>query len=358
MSSNLTAIAQQFTRAAIDDIAALGNGLINDTYRVVSADQHFVLQRINARVFPQPKQVIANGLRLSLHIAQQPAQQVQLQIPGPLPALSGEHFALSDAQVWRALPLISPAESREQLSNNEEAQQVGFALAHFHGLCSALPGEDLFDTLPGFHITPQYLNAFDAVMHSEATREQNDLLKQCLDYVETRRAQADVLESAKQRGELRERVIHGDPKLNNFLFEPNTNRIISLIDLDTVKPGLIHYDIGDCLRSCCHLDEGNRFDLARCQIILQAYCREAASFMTEADYTYLYDAIWLIPFELGLRFLTDYLQGDVYFKVQYPQHNLQRAQAQFALCRDVLDQGTEIKSLLEQYAKTWVNKKR
>jgi Ser/Thr protein kinase RdoA (MazF antagonist) len=200
--------------------------------------------------------------------------------------------------------------------------------------------------LPGFHITPQYFQQYQVAINQALSVEDDPEFRFCRDFIASQADKLSILEDAKQRGELVERVIHGDPKLNNFLFQPDSQTIISLIDLDTVKPGLVHYDIGDCLRSCCHLTDSNQFDLARCEIILNSYLQEAGGFFSAADYDYLYAAIWLIPFELGLRFFSDYLQGNRYFKIQHPQHNLQRAKAQFELCADIERQQLQIKTLI------------
>jgi Ser/Thr protein kinase RdoA (MazF antagonist) len=144
------------------------------------------------------------------------------------------------------------------------------------------------------------------------------------------------------------RVIHGDPKLNNFLFDQDSKQIVSIIDLDTVKPGLVHYDLGDCLRSCCHRLQSNEFDLDICAALLRSYLSEAGAFFTDDDYRYLYAAIQLIPFELGLRFYTDYLEGNQYFKVTDPEQNLLRAVDQFRLCESIMAQESALKTLIEQ----------
>lgn len=342
--NRLQGIAGHFAGGqSLGNIRPLGNGLINDTFLVNTGNSQFVLQGINSRVFPQPEQVIANLQQLNRHIAQQDPANVQLRIPALLPANDGEAFYRDDnGQTWRALELISPAESREQLGNQAEASQVGFALAHFHRLCGTLAPESLHDTLPGFHIAPAYYQNYLAILDRPLPVAIDAEFRQCQQFIERFQDQIAVLEQAKQRGELPERVIHGDPKLNNFLFEPGSDRIVSLIDLDTVKPGLVHYDIGDCLRSCCHIRPSNQFDIARCKTILTSYLAEAGPFFEQADYNYLYAAILLIPFELGLRFFSDYLQGNHYFKVKQPRENLQRAIEQFALCESIARQETEL----------------
>jgi Ser/Thr protein kinase RdoA (MazF antagonist) len=172
-------------------------------------------------------------------------------------------------------------------------------------------------------------------------------------FVQARRAWASVLEDAKASGELFERPIHGDPKINNIMIDERTGRAVSIVDLDTIKPGLVHYDIGDCLRSCCNPlgeetteVEGVHFDLALCRAILEGYLGEAQRFMTQADYAYMYDAVRLIAFELGLRFFTDYLEGDVYFKARYPEHNLTRALVQFKVAESIEAQAGQIQAIV------------
>lgn len=352
--NKLHEIARHFAGGhSVSDISPLGNGLINDTFLVNAGDTRFVLQGINSRVFPQPEWVMANLQQLNRHIAQLEPTSLRLRVPALLPAADGQAFCRDDTgQIWRALELICPAESRENLTSDAEAMQIGFALGHFHRLCDALSPSSLHDTLPGFHITPRYFQNYLETLDQPVSVPVDAEFRQCQQIIQRFQDRIAVLEQAKQRGELRERVIHGDPKLNNFLFEPGSDRIISLIDLDTVKPGLVHYDIGDCLRSSCHNRQSNRFDVTRCGVILKSYLAEAGQFFQSADYTYLYPAIWLIPFELGLRFFSDYLQGNRYFKAAHPRDNLQRALEQFTLCQDIEAQQAEltlvIRSLLPE----------
>lgn len=348
----LNAAGQFIPGQSIQAATPLGNGLINDTFLIETTANSFVLQRINAEVFPEPRLVIHNLAKLSRHIGQKPRHSVKLRIPELLPTLAGGDFYRDDRdQVWRALELIQPAESREQIHTDTEAAQVGFALGHFHSLCGDLPADSLHDTLPGFHITPGYFEHYRQLQATHATDDDPDFAR-CTAFIQARQHRLDVLEAAKQRGDLRVRVVHGDPKLNNFLFRPGCDQIISLIDLDTVKPGLPHYDIGDCIRSCCRTEHDNSFNLARCKIILQHYLSETGDFFTPRDYDYIYAAIWLLPFELGLRFFNDYLAGNRYFKVQEPKQNLTRAAAQFAYCESILRHKESLLDCIEDLKRT------
>lgn len=332
----------------LQSITPLGNGLINDTYRVDTGQSSFVLQRINHQVFPEPPLIMENLATLDRHLRQSPAA-VKLNIPALLNA-GGQPWVFDpDSGYWRAQAFVADTMSLESVETPEYARQAGFALGHFHRLCHDLEPALLHDTLPGFHITPDYLQHYRNVC-VDGGRKTPPENPYCREFIEQLSPSADSLEHAKRRGLLKLRVIHGDPKLNNFLFDRETGRVVSLIDLDTVKPGLVHYDIGDCLRSCCQIppaDGGTEcFDLAIAEVLLAAYLEETRSFFSTQDYAYLYTAIELIPFELGLRFYTDYLQGNVYFKVSQPEQNLQRAVKQFELCASIRRQQCALKAVI------------
>ncbi|MEZ4661523.1 MAG: phosphotransferase [Caldilineaceae bacterium] len=168
-----------------------------------------------------------------------------------------------------------------------------------------------------------------------------------------RGAWASVLEDAVAAGQLALRAIHGDPKVDNIMLDNTTKQAVSIVDLDTVKPGLVHYDIGDGLRSCCNRlgEETDQidavtFDTELCKVILDGYLSQARHFFSQADYDYIYACIRLITFELGLRFFSDHLAGNVYFKVKDERHNLRRALVQFKLCESIEAQEAEIQSIV------------
>ncbi len=342
MDINLDTIAGQFSSAHLVRIEPLGQGLINQTYRVITENSVFVLQALNQRVFAKPEQIIRNHRQL------QPAftgADCSLQLPALMPTQDGAFlFMAPDGVCWRAMEYIQNSRSLEELADSSMAAKIGRALGQFHRLCAALNPELFFDTLPGFHITPAYLKAFDQIRpKGQASANADD----CYDFIARYRHQADVLEHAKQQGLLVTRLIHGDPKLNNFLLDEQTGDVVSLIDLDTVKPGLVHYDIGDCLRSCCHIANEDRFDLTTLHYFMPAYLEQAGDFFSPTDFDFLYAAIELIPFELGLRFFTDYLAGNVYFKVTSADQNLNRARSQFRLCQSIQTQKAAIMRVLK-----------
>lgn len=289
-----------------------------------------------------------NLLLLNRHIRQKNRDKVKLQIPDILNAGDSTYYQDENNDCWRALSFVAHSESLETIGSLSDAEQVGFALGHFHRLLSDLDPQSLHDTLPGFHITPAYLMHYQQVLAQSTRPLTSPESRYCADFIAQHQTFADELEQAKQQGLLSLRVIHGDPKLNNFLFDKSSHSIISLIDLDTVKPGLVHYDIGDCLRSCCQTTDPVGFDPTICAAILKSYLAEAGAFFTDYDYAYLYPAIRLIPFELGIRFFTDYLVGNRYFKVSKPEQNLQRALAQFQLCDSIQKQERALQQLITQ----------
>ncbi len=340
--------AQQFSRSVIG-LTPLGNGHINDTYFVETGTKPFVLQKINKNVFPNPGEIMANLMALNQHIRENNDTQNNFRFPDLLLTESGSvSFQDDRGDFWRALTYIENTESLETLGNLAQAGQVGLALGQFHRLTRALDARKLHDTLPGFHICPGYLEHYHRVKN--VTKVSEDAY--CADFIDKYQGIANDLEAAKEHGLLSIRVIHGDPKLNNFLFDKDSQRIVSIVDLDTVKPGFIHFDIGDCIRSCCHSELTDEFNLQICQVILANYLREMGSFCTEYDYQFLYPAIRLIPFELGLRFYTDYLEGNRYFKVSGPEENLLRASKQFRLCLNIITQEVEINNLIYKLKST------
>ena len=340
-------LCNQFSNEKINSISPLGNGLINDTFLVTTESTAFILQRINTQVFPEPAQIMQNLSLLTQHIRQKNSRELKLIIPACLKTNDQQSYYLdSNNNYWRALEFVENTISQEQITQQKQAQQVGFALGHFHRLCSDAACDLFHDTLPGFHITPHYFEQYQSIKKHGI--ELSNKALQCRSFIAAFEAKINSLEEAKNKGLLLQRITHGDPKLNNFLFDKDSEEIVSLIDLDTVKPGLVHYDIADCLRSCCHNTQTNSFDLKLCEIILTSYLKQTAVFFTEHDYDFLYPAIELIPFELGLRFFSDYLQGNKYFKIDYTEHNLDRAWAQFQLCESISQQEQAIRLLINQ----------
>ncbi len=356
----LLSIAEHFSHQGnITGIKPLGNGNINDTF-LVSLDDleqtRFVLQRINTKVFQHPERVMQNMYTFTEHVhakLQDHPLNRRWEVPRVILTKSGQdHWNTGDGSYWRAISFVEGSESFDIITDASHAEEVGYALGMFHTLISDLEPSKLTDTLEGFHITPGYLQHYETVLAQTSVAPSPEV-EYGLNFVRDRAAWCSVLEDAKAQGKLPLRLMHGDPKVNNVMFDCATGKAVSVIDLDTVKPGLVHYDIGDCLRSGCNpMGEETAdwqavyFDVELCRGILTGYLSVAKTFLTDNDYAYLFDAMRLISFELGLRFFTDHLAGDVYFKVKYPGHNLARALVQFKLTESIETQETTIRQLI------------
>ncbi|HEX6270405.1 MAG TPA: aminoglycoside phosphotransferase family protein [Anaerolineales bacterium] len=356
-----SSIAEQFAPSGrVIEVCEFGNGNINDTYLVSidsssTEEKQFVLQRINTHVFKQPMLIMQNMRVFTEHMRRRARQEGhRWEMPRVLPACDGQDLHLDpEGNFWRAISYVHGAQSFDTIKDTAHAREVGFALGTFHYLISDLPIDQLADTLEGFHIAPRYLRNFDRVFSQNGFKPGAEV-RYCLDFVEHRRGFANVLEHAREQGRLRLRPVHGDPKVNNVMIEASSGRAISLVDLDTVKPGLIHYDIGDCMRSGCNpLGEETEdweavhFDPEIGAAILEGYLAQARHFLTAADYEYFFDSMRLLTFELGIRFFTDHLAGNVYFKVKHPEHNLQRALVQFKLTESIEAHESDIRNIIQ-----------
>lgn len=354
-----TSIAEQFSlEGRVLDVHEFGNGNINDTYLVTTdfnEEPHFVLQRINTQVFKHPSLIMQNMRIFTEHMRRRAREEGHLwEMPRVLKTRAELDFYVDEENnFWRAISYVEGAHSYDTIHSIDHARQVGHALGTFQHLISDLPVEILADTLEGFHITPLYLAQYDRTISRNGFAGDPEV-RWGMEFVSARRRWAHVLEDARRQGKLQLRPVHGDPKVNNVMIQEATGRAISLVDLDTVKPGLIHYDIGDCMRSGCNplgeeteQWEAVHFDPEIGEAILTGYLTQARNFLTAADYEYLFDSIRLIAFELGVRFFSDHLAGNVYFKVKHPRHNLLRALVQFKLTESIEAHEREIRGIIQ-----------
>ncbi len=348
-------------KLSVKGVAAFGNGNVNDTFLVsvgVADEGGFILQRLNGRVFPDPAAVVANLRVVADHILHRLGQAGastgrRWEVPVPIAAYDGRDFFVDQCGAyWRAMTFLANGESSDMVRDEHHAQEAGYGLGRIHALLADLDPARLVVTLPGFHQTPMYLKHYQKIAASAANHENAAEVRHCRRFITERLAMVGVLEDARSQGKLVVRPIHGDPKIANILLDKETGRAMAMVDLDTVGPGLIHYDLGDCLRSCCNprgeeaaaLNE-IRFDIDLCRAILTGYMLEAGYFLTANDRALLYEAVRLIAFELGLRFFSDYLEGDRYFTVRYPGQNLSRAMVQFQLTASIEAREDEIRTL-------------
>ncbi|MEA3639401.1 MAG: aminoglycoside phosphotransferase family protein [Lamprobacter sp.] len=385
-------------------LSPLGEGLINDTRLVEAGGNRFVLQRINGAVFADADAIAGNLLQVQSWLGTQANTTVRL--PRLIRAAGGEATLRdADGQAWRLLEYIDNSRVVKPLENLAQAAEVGRALGRFHAALAGLNPRRLALTLPGLHDTPGYkarlewvvtstlsanaadsakttkidkttrLGGIDAIGHPllDQTRGSDSSLRRvdavvasALAQIEARAALIPLLQQAWGDGRLALSVTHGDPKLDNVLFAKGEDRALCLIDLDTVQPGLLHQDVADCLRSCCNRNgiasphngqptddkrligkPSATFDLDLCRALLGGYAELAASLFDNDSIAFLYPAIRLIPLELAIRFLTDYLQGDRYFRVTRPRQNLDKTLIQLALVADIEAKGAEIEHIID-----------
>lgn len=347
----LDVLAAYCKEPATTAVAPLGFGNINDTYLVRPASLPFVLQRISNDVFPEPLKVIENFHTITKHLLCKNKEQRQgLQVASPVLTLDkGMFHRDSTGAFWRAQSYL-PHKSFRVLKGPDQAREVGKTLAKFHRLVSDLDAQELHDPLPGFHNLPGYLEEYDHEQQKIKT-ETDRKFHSCLATIERYRQRATTLEDAKRAGILSLQPVHGDPKVDNFLFG-DQEEALGLLDLDTVAIGLVHHDLGDCLRSCCNRTaEADRtlhpatFDLKVCRAILGGYFSEPDKKINKEELNFIFDGVLLICFELGVRFFTDYLRGNRYFKVQQDDDNLLRAFNQFQLTDDIARQEQQIRAM-------------
>lgn len=356
-------IATQFCpKSASLKVTPFGHGVINETFlasyvkKGSDLKQRFILQKLNKNVFPEPDKVMQNLRAFLEYINTNPSNSNRLQFPEIMTTRDKlDGYLDDDNQYWRAISFIEGSKSFDIISGVDQARLTGQALGQFHTLVHDMPLKRIYDTLPGFHVTPSYVLAYRKSLVALSKRKSSAMLDHGMDFVNKRLNSCSQLQDALDEKILLPRIIHGDPKLNNFLFNETGDKVLSLVDLDTLTPGLIHYDIADCLRSVCNLSGENAqdidnvsFDLEICESVLGAWLNETRSFLTLQDYQYIYTAIRLLPLELGLRFLTDYLGRNKYFKVEHSEQNLERAIVQFKLVYDIEQKEDEIQNIISQ----------
>jgi len=335
-------------------VERLGEGNINDTFLVTSATGCFVLQRINARVFPEPRRVIENFARITHHFDEKQRERgVSFLMALPVRTLDGPLFYLdSEGSFWRGQSYLTGAPATN-LSGESQVMRAGKTLARFHSLAADLDVAQLAEPLPGFHNLPGYMQEFDCILRGNP-RELGELAEAgrfCLKTIDRIRPRTTLLEDAKQAGILTVQPIHGDPKIDNFIFS-ESGVPDGMLDFDTVGGGLVHYDLGDCQRSCCNRagEKGSdpsvvSFDLRYCRSLLEGYFSGGFP-LGEAQRTLIFEAVYLIAFELGVRFFTDHLRGNTYFRVASDGENLARAVRQFRLVEDIEAKELEIRGAI------------
>jgi len=358
----LTPIISQFSiSGTFIKAERFGSGLINDTYlcefREGGAVRKYILQRINTSVFTHPEQVMRNVEAVTTHIVKRLRAEGVVDPYAVTPALintrSNRSFLHDDqGAYWRMFHFIETGMVFDTVQNRRHAYEIGRGVGRFQALVSDLSPSALYDTLPGFHCTPDYLDAYDDAVNADVGGRVAGIGPETA-FVFQRRYIAKMLTDRIASKELPLRIVHNDPKVNNIMIHKESGEALCMLDLDTVKPGIAHFDFGDCVRSAANLAGENARDLESINIdmtlfeaIAEGYLREAGAFLAKKEVALLPQSVKVITFELGLRFLADYLRGDTYFKTAYPTHNLHRARVQFKLLESIEANESRMASLL------------
>ena len=333
-----------------------GSGHINDTYCAVfqqaGAPARFILQHVNCNIFKNPVALMENVQRVTAHLAAKVAgapdgDRRVLQL---ISARDGQFWHVdAEGNYWRAYSMIEHASSFDAVESTEQAYQAAKAFGQFQKLCADLPAPRLHDTIPDFHHTPKRFLALEQAIAADAVGRAK-LASREIEFALARKSITGVLLDAN----LTERVTHNDTKFNNVLLDDATGEGICVIDLDTVMPGLALYDFGDMVRTTTSPALEDEQDLSKVtmqfpmlEALVRGYLQSAGGFLTKAEKQMLAFSGKLITFEIGIRFLTDYLAGDTYFKVHREGHNLDRCRTQFKLVESIEAQEERMERLVE-----------
>ncbi len=333
-----------------------GSGHINDTYCAVfnqgGAPVRYILQRVNHNVFRTPAALMENVQRVTSHIGSKVAHEPDFSRSGLtlIPARDGRAWHCdAEDNYWRTYIFVEHARTYDAVESPQQAFQAAKAFGRFQQLLADLPAPRLHDTIPNFHHTPKRFAQLEAAIAADSANRARDARPE-IEFALAHKAITGVLLEAG----LPERVTHNDTKLNNVMLDDKTGEGICVIDLDTVMPGLAPYDFGDIVRTSTSPTKEDERDLSKVtmqfpmfEALARGYLTTAAGFLTKGERQHLVDAGKLITFEIGIRFLTDFLEGDVYFKVHRPGHNLDRCRTQLKLVESVEQQEDKMRKLVE-----------
>jgi len=341
-----------------------GSGHINDTYRATLREgdsvKRFVLQRVNNKVFTSPEALMNNFARVTSYLADKitemggDASREALRV---IPTLSGKSFYLSDSgDCWRLMPFVENSICYDSVESPEQFYLCAVAFGKFQSLLRDFPADELYEIIPNFHNTrDRYKRLFESVEKDEFGRVRYAEAE--IEFARRREGFASLFEEAREEGRLPLRVTHNDTKLNNILFDITTKRPICVVDLDTVMPGYAINDFGDSIRfgaTTAKEDEADlslvNFDIELFEIYTKGFIEGVDGGLTDAEISLLPESAIMMTFECGMRFLTDYLSGDTYFRTSRENHNLDRARNQFKLVVDMEKVLDKMHDIVDKYS--------
>jgi len=325
-------------------------GHINETY-IATYNQggiqvRYVHQRINTNVFKDPDAVMDNFVRVTSHqrrkLDAQGARDASRRTITVIPTRNGRpYYRNGDGECWRTLVFVEGVRTFEAVETTVQAYEAGKAFGEFQELLVDLPGARLAETIPHFHNTRRRFMALQTAVQADRANRAREASRE-IQFALRQEKIVDVILNALAKKKIPERVTHNDTKFNNVMLDVVTGKAMCVVDLDTVMPGSALYDFGDMVRTTTSPTLEDELDLAKVQIRLpmfkalaRGYLESAGTFLTRAERSLIAFSGKLITFTIGIRFLTDYLCGDTYFRVHRPQHNLDRARTQFKLVESI-----------------------
>ena len=334
-----------------------GTGHINDTFKLVTTGNTYIMQRINTSIFREPENLMDNFTRVCQHIAGKirlekavnpNSRRRHLQV---IMSHKNEPFFIdADGNFWRCYIFVDEARTYDVLEKAEQAYAAAKAFGAFQNDLADMPGR-LHETILNFHNTPWRLANLEAAVAADKLGRLKDVAPE-LDYIMAQKDEYSLLLNEVAAGNIFERTTHNDTKLNNVLIDDLTGEGICVIDLDTVMPGLPHYDFGDMVRTGTSPAPEDELDLSKVgmrfemfEALLRGYLASAGNFLNAREKELLPFSGKLITLEIGIRFLTDYLEGDVYFKIHREKHNLDRCRTQVKLAQSIDSQFDAMRKL-------------
>ena len=326
------------------------DGHINDTY-IVEYERgnndvvSYLLQRINTNVFKNPVELMENVCGVTSFLREKIKNNGGDPERETLTVYSAKdgknYYKASDGGCWRMYNYVEDTFTVNELTNAEDFRNAALSFGNFQNLLADYPIDTLYDTIPNFHNTPSRFEDFKTAVETNASGRKDNALAE-IEFAFAREKDCSVITDLLGTEKVPVRVTHNDTKLNNVLFDKNTKKGICVVDLDTVMPGSALYDFGDSIRFGANTAAEDEKDLSRVSLSLEyfrayvdGYLETAGESLTETEIDLLPFAAKLLTFECGMRFLGDYINGDIYFKIEYPEHNLVRARTQFKLVEDM-----------------------
>lgn len=344
----------------IKNVIVCDNGHINDTYRVQldsdgSRQDDYIFQRINSYVFKDPAKVMSNIKEITRHFESK-MTEADCGIITFIDNRHGVNYTIIDDEYWRVCRFIKNSVTYDTVENSKVLCSAGYAFGRFQQLFSDLPMDRLHETIPDFHNTKKRLDSFFEAVDLDLAGRANDVGPE-IEFFEKYRDLASSLVNLQEKGELPLRVTHNDTKYNNILIDKDTCEPLCVIDLDTVMPGLSVYDFGDAIRFAANYAAEDETDLSRVGLNMEHYREFTKGFMTACSSSLTKNEVEnmalgaiVITMELASRFLADHLNGDKYFRIHRPNHNLDRARCQIRLAQDMLKKYDEMCSIVREYS--------